>query len=156
MVRHGFTLVEILVTLTVIAITAAVALPNLAPSNTQRLRREAQRIALAMENARDEAVYLGAPVGWRLEEKEKRILFFRPAGGDGWTFSAVGGMAAIDPVEGVTLEDVTMDGVKADPEKTAVFHPQGFATEFAITLALEDKTAIIRCGPLGRISVEAP
>ena len=52
----GFTLVEVLVVMVLVGITLALIGLNLMPDDGRTVRNEAQRLALLLEQARDEAV----------------------------------------------------------------------------------------------------
>jgi general secretion pathway protein H len=54
--RGGFTLVEIMVVMVIIGITLGLVSVNAVPSPHQDLQKEAQRIALLLQLARDEAI----------------------------------------------------------------------------------------------------
>ena len=60
----GFTLVEIMVVLVIIGVTLGLASLNAIPSPRQDLQKEAQRIALLLQLARDEAIVRNRPVAF--------------------------------------------------------------------------------------------
>ncbi|SMC25788.1 general secretion pathway protein H [Andreprevotia lacus DSM 23236] len=62
--RNGFTLIEILVTLGIVAIVLGVAVVRLGESDGRVVAREAQRLALLLDDARDEAINGGRALAW--------------------------------------------------------------------------------------------
>ncbi|MEE4301248.1 MAG: type II secretion system minor pseudopilin GspH [Pseudomonadales bacterium] len=71
----GFTLVEVLVTLFVIAVIAGVAVIRLGGGNRQEIvDREAARLAQVLELAREEAVLAGEEWGFALTPESYRFL----------------------------------------------------------------------------------
>ncbi|KAF0814301.1 hypothetical protein IGB42_01202 [Andreprevotia sp. IGB-42] len=60
----GFTLIEILVTLAVIAIVMGIAVVQLGESDGRVAGREAERLSLLLDAARDEAINGGRPLAW--------------------------------------------------------------------------------------------
>ncbi|MDB5798669.1 MAG: gspH [Paucimonas sp.] len=69
----GFTLLELLVVLVIVGITMGVISFNAMPDERQQLHNEAQRIALLMQLARDEAIVRNRPIAFE-------------SGGDGYRF----------------------------------------------------------------------
>ncbi len=61
---RGFTLLELLVVLAVVAVSAGLAVLALRDSNATRLEREAVRLAALLEMARAESRVSGTPVRW--------------------------------------------------------------------------------------------
>ena len=59
--RRGFTLIEILAVVTILAIAAMLVLPNLNALGERRLQHAAQRLAAEIELARQRAVVTGIP-----------------------------------------------------------------------------------------------
>jgi general secretion pathway protein H len=62
---HGFTLLEMLVALVVVAIGLATATIALKPDPRRPLALEAERLALLFEQAREESQLSGTPLGWQ-------------------------------------------------------------------------------------------
>jgi type II secretion system protein H len=62
----GFTLVEILVVVVIAGIAIAIAVPRLFVSDEERVRQEAQRLLLLVEQVRDRAAFSGYPIAMRL------------------------------------------------------------------------------------------
>ncbi|MDP2785168.1 MAG: prepilin-type N-terminal cleavage/methylation domain-containing protein, partial [Sulfurimicrobium sp.] len=62
--NSGFTLIEMLVVLVVIGIIVAMIGVNLAPDPRQSLDTEARRLALLLEQARDEAMSSGSSIAF--------------------------------------------------------------------------------------------
>ncbi len=72
--REGFTLVELLVVLTILAIGAAYAAPKLVVGETAELKGSARRLLHTIRRLSDEAVF----------KKEKRILTIDLNAGEYW------------------------------------------------------------------------
>ncbi len=77
---RGFTLLETLVVMFILGIIASVALPDLSGSNSYKLDRAAEELAMGLRYARDESVRTGEPhafdlirPGTAVENKRVRI-----------------------------------------------------------------------------------
>ena len=73
----GYTLIELIITVTIIAVIAAIAVPAFSSAPDKRLQLAAEEFAAAMRFARTEAMRTGKPHGFRQEVSEKRIRVFR-------------------------------------------------------------------------------
>src|SRR5262245_12438305 len=69
----GFTLIEVLVVVAITGIIVALASVNLFPSDKELARREAGRIALAIEHARDSAWFAGRPTAMSFADGRARL-----------------------------------------------------------------------------------
>ena len=79
----GFTLVELIIVMTLLAIVAALAVPSLSRSMRQRnLDEEATRLLALTEYARDEAVSQGVPMIVWIDAKSQRYGIEPKAGFD--------------------------------------------------------------------------
>ena len=84
----AYTLVEILIVVSLLGIVAAVAIPNFSSVNPQPLDLAAEEVANAMRFARSEAMRLGSPIGFRQHSINKRIRVFRADTGTApWTLN---------------------------------------------------------------------
>jgi general secretion pathway protein H len=65
---RGFTLLELLVVLVIIGITLGMVSFNAMPSGKKSLQNDAQRVALLLQLARDEAIVRNRPVAFEADE----------------------------------------------------------------------------------------
>ena len=73
----GYTLIELVITVTVIAVIAAIAVPAFSSGTDKRLHMAAAEFAAAMRFARSESIRTGEPHGFRQQSTDKRIRVFR-------------------------------------------------------------------------------
>lgn len=72
--QRGFTLIELLVVMVIIGITLGLVSLNAAPSQQQAMQQEAQRIALLLQLARDEAIVRNRLVAFEANAERYRFL----------------------------------------------------------------------------------
>jgi prepilin-type N-terminal cleavage/methylation domain-containing protein len=75
--RHGFTLIEILIVITILGIVGAVAVPTFSSPDPQRLGLAAEEVASALRFARNEAMRTGQDLGVNSSTAQGRIRVFR-------------------------------------------------------------------------------
>lgn len=141
--QRGYTLVEILAVLAILGIAIALAQIRLAPSPAQALEREARRLALVLELARDEAMMQGCTVTWIARGDSHRIACRR----------AQTGYASHPWAPGVVLERVSIAGVPVSGEAHLLFTPSGINAPYELILALEGDRVQVTGDALGRVSV---
>jgi general secretion pathway protein H len=73
---NGFTLLELLVVMVIVGITLGAVSFNAIPSERQVLQNDAQRIALLLQLARDEAIVRNRPIAFEAEADRYRFLLF--------------------------------------------------------------------------------
>ena len=73
----GYTLTEMTIVISILAIAAAVAMPSFSASNDKKLDVAAQAFAAAMRFARSESILTDVPHGFRQESSDNRIRVFR-------------------------------------------------------------------------------
>ena len=73
--RRGFTLIEILAVVAILALVAALVVPNLGGMRARKLRQEARSIAAHLELARQRAIVTGIPhrLWMELDQAEYRL-----------------------------------------------------------------------------------
>ncbi len=71
---RGFTLLELLVVLVIVGIMLGSVALNASPGEQQQLQNEAQRIALLLQLARDEAIVRNQPVAFEADDYRYRFL----------------------------------------------------------------------------------
>jgi general secretion pathway protein H len=71
---RGFTLLELLVVLVIVGLTLGFVSVNMMQSDEQALQNEAQRVALLMQLARDEAIVRNRPIAFEADSERYRFL----------------------------------------------------------------------------------
>jgi general secretion pathway protein H len=132
---RGFTLVEVLVVVVIIALLATVVVVRIAPDARQGLREEAARLAAVLAHARDEAVVTGAPLAWQAAGSGYR--FARRAADRTWQpLDRDAALRARALAPGVSLAAIETAARADGPQPVIVLAPTGLAEPFRITLAL--------------------
>lgn len=72
--QRGFTLLELLVVLVIVGIMLGVVSFNALPNGRQRLQNDAQRIALLLQLAREEAIVRNRPIAFEAGPNSYRFL----------------------------------------------------------------------------------
>lgn len=73
----GFTLIELLVVLVILAIVVSMVVISATPSPVRELRNDAERVALLLQLAREEAQVRATPIRFLTDGTEYRFAFFR-------------------------------------------------------------------------------
>jgi len=134
----GFTLIEIMVVLLIIAITIGMVGVNLQRGDNNRVQEEADRIVNLLQAAREEAILQGQ-------------VFAVQFSTDGYRFLRLNNKGKLEQIEkddvlsprslpdGVTLS-FTLDGVAADTEAGLILDPSGSFIPFVLTLRAGEAT----------------
>jgi len=134
----GFTLIEIMVVLLIIAVTIGMIGVNLSRGDNNRVQEEADRIVILLQSAREEAILQGQ-------------VFAVQFNNDGYRFLRLNNKGKLELIEqddvlsprslpdGVTLS-FTMDGAAADTEAGLILDPSGSFIPFVLTLRAGDST----------------
>lgn len=149
----GFTLIEIIVVMVIIVIMAGMVSVNMRPSDKRLLQDEVERVALLIEQARDEAMTSGKHLGWSINGQ--RVVFWLVEN-DGW---APGVDSGDDFYRDRLLDsDVRLVRLKvgekeAPPKTRIVFSPSGDVVPFELTFALNAAVATVSANAVGNVSV---
>jgi prepilin-type N-terminal cleavage/methylation domain-containing protein len=76
--EQGFSLVELLIVITILGIAASVAIPDISTTNVSRLELAATEIAGAMRFARSESMAQDGPRAFNQQSNIQRIRVFTP------------------------------------------------------------------------------
>jgi general secretion pathway protein H len=129
----GFTLIEILVVMVIVGLTLALIGLNLMPDDQRVLRNEAQRLALLLEQARDEAVLSSEAIGWSAAEGHYNF-WRRDEEGKwvAWTQDALWRERQFS--SGVVLRALRINHNVVPPNERLNFSPAGLGVPFEIDL----------------------
>ncbi len=146
---EGFTLVEVLVVILLMAVTVSFVVVNLGPDDREKVRVEANRLAVSLQQAQDEAVMTGATLAW-IGEGDSYHYLRRGPGGD-WLLLA--GEDAFSPQRlpaPVRLVDVEMGGRKL-ARAVVVLSPFALAATVRIVLEADSERAAVEVGATTRV-----
>jgi general secretion pathway protein H len=150
--QRGFTLIELLVVLVIIGLTLGLVTMNAAPSQRQAMLQEAQRVALLLQLARDEAIVRNRPVAFEANANSYRFLVR-----NGRTWEALPADDMLREREfkrsPVTLLLDPPTNLPGAPLRI-VFGREPVDKPFVLTLASGDVSAAIRADGIGHFAVE--
>jgi len=153
----GFTLVEILVVLAILAIAAGAAVMAYDGSDRDRANREARRFAGALEHAaaraqaRSETLGASAQDGtWRFWRRDADSGVWQPLADDDTVLAP---RALPAPMR---LASTSYSGRDVPADTIVAFRPTGRNEPFTFELASRDARLILAGDPLNRIAVLAP
>lgn len=148
----GFTLIEILVVMVVIAVLSAMLVFVASPSEAAQARTEARRLAALLELAIAEARASGQSIAW--SPVPGGYAFFRRAEDGGWVeFADDSAYRRRSLPDGVLLRDITVETQTLREGERIVMSPYGLTGAIAATVAAGDAGFRLRGGPVGRVSL---
>lgn len=152
--QHGFTLIEILVVLVIIGIMVGLVGVRLMPDDDRLVRTEAERLALLLEQTRDQAVASGEPIAFSVEQGRYRFWDLDP---DNRWVPREGDELLQDRSlpGGVKLAALQVNQTILAPGEPLLFLPSGNSAPFTADLVLNAAHARISGDILGRVRVEA-
>lgn len=112
--QAGFTLLETLVTLVIVAVMAGMLVFSFQDSSQQKLRREASDFAVILNTAADEAVMRGIEIGVVLDDEGYRFVVFDPETKQ-WQIPKLNGLAERKFSERYVIE-FSLDGSEVDQQ----------------------------------------
>ena len=149
--HQGFTLLELLVVLVIAGILLGAVALNAMPGNSQLLQDDAQRIALLLQAARDEAIVRNRAIAFEIDEQRYRFLIRQ---NDSWQVltndALLRDRAFRRAPLAVTLTPPTSDRLPL----RIVFGREPVDKPFALRLTLGANSASIQADGIGNFQVQ--
>jgi len=150
--ERGFTLIELLVVIVIAGITIGMVVFNAMPDEQKALQNDAQRIALLLQLARDEAIVRNRPVAFEAQPDRYRFLvrednMWKPITQDDMLRERMFQRAP------VTLSINPPTSNEAYPVKV-VFGREPVDKPFTLTLAAGRAQAVISADGIGNFTVQ--
>ncbi len=150
----GFTLIEILVALSVISILSVMVVIVVAPGDAARAGTEARRLAALLELARSEARASGKSIAW--SPVPGGYAFWRRSEDGEWVRYPEDSVYRGRSLPGATqLRDVRVDAQALGKGERVVLSPHGFRGAFEATITSGDTRFTLRGGVFGRIALQS-
>lgn len=149
----GFTLLETLVVLAVVAIGAAFLVPTLSRSDAGVAQQEGRRLAALLQLAADEARTSGRRLAWSAEADG--YAFWHRADDAQWVrFPDSSVYRARRLPAGTALLRVRVGAAEVRPGERVLLQPFGFGDALEVTVSGGPARITVRGTPVGRVSVE--
>jgi general secretion pathway protein H len=149
---NGFTLLELLVVLVIIGITLGAVSFNAMPSERQVLQNDAQRIALLLQLARDEAIVRNRPIAFEAEADHYRFLLFEQ---NKWQILQRDELLRERKFKrSPVIFTVSPPSAEQTTPLRIIFGREPVGIPFVLTLAVGDTQVAIRADGIGHFVVE--
>jgi general secretion pathway protein H len=132
---RGFTLIEVLVVLTIIALLVSLVAVKLTPDARQSVANEGVQLAALLTHARHEAIATGVPLAW--QRTEAGYQFLQRGLDRKWQpMDSEASLRARALPTGVSVASIETPNKASRANQTVIFLPTGIADPFRITLML--------------------
>ncbi len=155
--QKAFTLLELLVVLVIVGIMLGAIALNAVPGDKQLVQNEAQRIALLLQLARDEAIVRNRPVAFEADASQYRFLIRQNDNWQALTEDAILRERAFKrgPLElSINPSNPSSPVMKEGLPVRIVFGREPVDKAFVLTLALNGQSASVRADGIGHFQVE--
>lgn len=163
----GFTLIEVLVVTIILGIALSLAVANLIPDEREKVRIEAERVLILLEQVRDESAMSGKAIA--VEVRENTMQFYKRDQKSVETKwlpleTLNGSVISARPFANGTIGDLYLGSLSpntakpAGPGALATFQPAGVAAPFELKIrsaASAQNVQTIRIDALGNLSLSA-
>jgi len=151
--RTGFTLIEILVVLSIVGVISAVVLLATAPGGSAQTRTEARRLATLLELALAETRATGRSIAW--SPTPDGYEFQRRTDDGEWrSFADDSPYRPRALPDGISLEAVQLDTQPLREGDRIVIAPYGLTGEIRATIVGGGARIVLRGGVIGRINLD--
>lgn len=148
----GFTLIEILAVTVIMGIILVLAAANFFPDDRQVARREVERVALALESARDAAVFGGTATAVSVEDN--LVLRWRRDDRGAWQPDSAAETKAVALAPEIAITALSIGAAPAAANSRMAFLPDGVGIPFEMRLAYRGVISSISGDPLGKLHIE--
>jgi general secretion pathway protein H len=150
--ERGFTLIELLVVMVIMGVMLGMATLSVAPSRQQSIQQEAQRVALLLQLARDEAIVRNRQIAFEATADSYRFLVRNERQWDPITNDDLLREREFK-VQPMTMLLEPAPSVPA-PVLRIVFGREPVDKPFVLTLADGDNTVAIQADGIGHFAVQ--
>ena len=165
-INAGFTLIEVLVVTIILGIALSLAVANLIPDEREKVRAEAERVLILLEQVRDESAMGGKAIA--VEVRDNSMQFFerdRKSIETQWLpLAALNGDAiaprpfAVGTSGELYLGTLSSSTLATEKRSMATFQPAGVAVPFELKIQSQSSAQnvqTIRVDALGNLSLSA-
>ena len=149
---RGFTLLELLVVMVIVGITLGAVSFNAMPSERQVLQNDAQRIALLLQLARDEAIVRNRPIAFEAEADRYRFLLFEENKWHALQQDEL--LREREFKRSPVIFSVSPPSAEQTTPLRIIFGREPVGIPFVLTLAVGDAQVAIRADGIGHFVVE--
>lgn len=140
--QTGFTLIELLTTLLILAIMLGTVALKAFPNEEKILQEEAQKLALLLEQAGDEALSSRRTLAWSGDQSHYE--FWRLDANREWQpFSSSEIFRARTLPANISISSLSINQAPVPPQSRIVFHPSGINTGYRITLTMHQQQTVV-------------
>ena len=164
---QGFTLLEMMLVVALIALTVGFVNLNLSPNPEDVLKREGARVAALLRQLQDESVFTGRPMAMELDELEQRYSFL-VVGNDSWIALQDDELFRSRSIANPVTARLTVDGVSSGEtsdeflETSAsiinpkvVVDPLGGVSQFGLVLSADKKSLLVTLNEYAQITIRS-
>ena len=151
---RGFTLIELLVVMAIIGFTLGLVSLNAMPSQQQALEKEAQRIALLLQLARDEAIVRNRQVAFEADLERYRFLVLNEKQWQLLTQDDLLRERDFKPAPMLLTLDPPSGALAYGGAFRIIFGREPVDKPFVLTLSSGAASALIRADGIGHFTVE--
>jgi general secretion pathway protein H len=149
---RGFTLLELLVVLVIVGLTLGFVSVNMMQSTEQALQSEAQRIALLLQLARDEAIVRNRPIAFEADGERYRFLMRE---NNTWKSLAQEDLLREREFSRAPVAmSISPANVAESNPLRIVFGREPVDKPFVLTMSTGDASVVIRADGIGHFNVE--